>query len=74
MCLFPVVVRGRQRQMIEIGQVVLKGPKFIFYKTVLNIFLLHQNYVFKNRTKQLMKVISAIGCFPERRIKSTRTA
>ena len=28
---------------------------------------------FKNRTKELMKVITAIGCFPERRIKSTRT-
>ena len=59
--------------MIEIGQVVPKGPKF-FCKTVVNIVLLHQNHVFKNRAKELMKVISAIGCFPERRIKSTRTS
>ena len=27
-------------------------------------------YYIKNRTKELMKVISAIGSFPERRIKN----
>lgn len=68
-----MVLREHQRQMIEIGQIVLKGPKF-FYKIVVNIFLLHQNHVFKNRTEELMKVISAIGCFPKRSIGLTRTA
>ena len=55
--------------MIDIGQIVLKGPKFFFYKTVV-IFFATSELCFKNRTKELMKVISAIGCFPERGINS----
>ena len=32
---------------------------------------MYQNHVFKNRTKELMKLISAIGCFPELRVNSS---